>query len=68
MLLTTEEHNKRIEELRQEIRNIKEEIERAKTKEKKDYLKVILKEKQEEEEELYFTPTKEDIEEMKYWI
>lgn len=68
MLLTIEEHNKRIEELKQEIRNIKEEIERAKTEEKKDYLKVILKEKQEEEEELYFTPTKEDIEEMKYWI
>lgn len=66
-MLTMKEQEIKKEELQQEIRNIEKEIERTTSETKKEYLLVVLKEKKEELEELYFEPTYEDYKEYFYY-
>lgn len=68
MIYTSDEKDKRTAELNAMIDYLKEELQNAKSEAKKERIKKRIQELEDEADELYFSPTSEDLEEMKYWI
>lgn len=68
MIYTIEEQEKRTAKLYAERDFLKEELNNTKNEAKKERIKEKIKQIENEAEELFFTPTIEDLEETKYWI
>lgn len=68
MIYTYDEKIKREAELNAKKDFLKDKLLQVKSEAKKEAIKEKIKDIENELDELYFTPTAEDLEETKYWI